>query len=139
MVKVKPESEAKLNYEQSTALVPARFEAGVKSATWQNEAQAGQDLYVQQMANPDVLARRSKGIAKVSDATWRDDTISKGKAIIGVRMKDASDKQITGFRPYRDALSAVELPPKTADPMANLLNRSGAIVKAMVDTKKSVG
>ena len=139
MVKVKPESDAKKNYEDSTALVPARFEAGVKSAVWQQAAKDGQDLYVTQMTNSDILARRLKGVDKTSDESWRKDTINKGKNIIGARMKDASDKQIANFRPYRDALTAVDLPPKTADPMANLMNRAGAVVKALVDKKKEIG
>ena len=139
MVKVKPESDAKKNYEDSTALVPARFEAGVKNASWQDKAKEGQDLYEEQMRNSDVLKRRATGIEKVSDESWRKDTINKGKNIIGARMKDASDKQITNFRPYRDALTALDLPPKTADPMANLMNRAGAVVKALVDKKKEQG
>ena len=138
MVKVKPESEIKKNYEDSTALVPARFEAGVRSATWQSEALAGQDLYVEQMTRPDILARRSAGIEKISDETWRRNTIDKGKTIIGARMKQASQKQIEGFRPYREALQAVDLPPRTADPMTNLINRAGAVVQAMVDKKREV-
>jgi len=135
LVKVKPESEIKKNYEDSTALVPARFEAGVKSATWQSEALEGQDLYVEQMQKADILARRASGIEKVSDETWRSDTISKGRNIIGARMKAASGKQVAGFRPYREALLAVDLPAKTSDPMQNLINRAGAVVQAMVDKK----
>jgi len=139
MVKVKPESEAKKNYEDSTTLVPGRFESGVKGAAWHDAAMDGQDLYVSQMSNSDILARRSKGIDKVSDEQWRRETIDKGKTIIGARMKTASDKQVANFRPYRDALTAVDLPPRTADPMANLMNRAGAVVKALVDKKKEVG
>lgn len=137
MVKVKPESEIKKNYEDSTALVPARFEAGVRSATWKNEALAGQDLYVSQMTRAEILARRSAGIDKVSDEQWRRAAIDKGKNVIGQRMKAASQKQVEGFRPYREALSALELPPRTSDPMANLMNRAGAVVETMVKVKEA--
>jgi hypothetical protein len=136
-MKVKAESEIKKNYEDSAALVPGRFEAGVKTAAWKAPALDGQDLYVTQMSNAGVLARRAKGIEKITDDSWRTTTVEKGKNVIGLRMKAASDKQVTGFRPYRTALESVTLPPKTADPMANLMNRAGAVVKAMVDTKAS--
>jgi len=139
MVKIKPESDAKKNYEQSTSLVPERFEAGVKAATWQTAAKDGQDLYETKMRMDEVLKRRGKGIDKVSDEQWRKETINKGKNIIGARMKDASEKQVANFRPYRDALTAVDLPQRTADPMANLMNRAGAVVKALVDKKKEIG
>ena len=135
MVKVKPESQIKKNYEDSTALVPARFEAGVKGATWQSEAIEGQALYEEQMRKEEILRRRAAGIEKVSDEAWRRETISKGRNVIGARMKAASDKQVAGFRPYREALLAVDLPAKTADPMQNLINRAGAVVQAMVDKK----
>lgn len=135
MVKVKSETEIKKNYEDSTALVPARFEAGVKAASWKDEALAGQDLYVAQMARAEILARRAAGIEKVSDESWRTDTVDKGKNIIGARMKKASGKQVAGFRPYREALIALDLPARTADPMTNLIERAGAVVMALVEKK----
>lgn len=138
MVKVKSEQEIKTNYEQSTALVPARFEAGVRSAEWNANALKGQGLYEQQMSDPSILARRSKGIEKVSDEAWRNATINKGKTIIAKRMKDASGKQVAGYRPYREVLMGLELPAKTADPMANLINRGGAVVQALVNKKKEL-
>lgn len=138
MVKVKPESEIKKNYEDSTALVPARYEAGVRAATWQTEALAGQDLYEEQMRRDEILKRRRAGIEKISDEAWKKAAIDKGRNVIGARMKAASDKQVAGFRPYREVLLAVDLPAKTADPMANLLNRAGAVVMALVNKKKEI-
>lgn len=139
MVKVKSESEAKKNYEDSTALVPGRYAAGVNTATWQGPAQAGQGLYEEQMRRAEILQRRSTGIGKVSDAQWKSAAITKGQNVIGSRMKAASQDQVDGFRPYRSALEGLTLPAKTADPMANLLNRAGAVVDVMVKTKAAQG
>jgi len=138
MVKVKPESEIKKNYEDSTALVPARFEAGVRTAVWNAPSLAGQSLYEEQMRRDEILKRRAAGIEKVSDERWRTATVEKGRNVIASRMKAASDKQVAGYRPYREALGAVDLPPRTADPMQNLINRAGAVVQAMVDKKKEL-
>ena len=138
MVKVKSEAEIQKNYEDSTALVPGRFEAGVRTANWQSEALAGQALYEEQMRRDEILKRRASGIDKVSDEAWRRDTIAKGKGVIGARMKAASPKQVAGFRPYREALVALDLPPRTSDGMQNLINRGGAVVQRMMDTKKAV-
>lgn len=138
MVKVKSNSEIKQAYEESTATVPRRFKAGVSTAEYQAPALAGQDLYVEQMQRPEILARRAKGIQNISDTEWRKATIDKGATIIGARMKAASQKQVDGFAPYRTALEGVTLPPRTADPMANLMNRAGAIVQALVDKKKEL-
>ena len=138
MVKVKSEALIKKNYEDSTSLVPARFEAGVRSASWQAASLGGQDLYEEQMRRDEILKRRAVGIEKVSDEAWRQATITKGRAVIGARMKAASDKQVAGYRPYREALLAVDLPAKTTDPIQNLINRAGAVVQAMVDKKKEI-
>jgi hypothetical protein len=138
-LKVKSASLAQANYTAAAALVPARYEAGVSTADWQAGALGGQALYVARLQDPDVLARRAKNIAKVSDGEWRASAISKGRGIIGARMTAAAPKQQANWAPYRAALESVTLPPKTADPMSNLVNRAGAVVQAMVNTKKSVG
>lgn len=138
-MKVKSASQAQANYTAAAALVPARYEAGVTIADWQAPALGGQALYVARLSDPDVLARRSKNIGKVSDAEWRSATITKGRNIIGSRMTAAAPKQQANWAPYRAALEALTLPAKTADPLANLANRAGAVVTAMVNTKKSVG
>ena len=138
MVKIKSETDIKANYEASTALVPARYEQGVKAATWQNEALKGQSLYEEQMSRPEILKRRAKGISNVSDDAWRTDALNKGRNIIGARMKAASDKQVSGFRPYREVLAGLTLPDRVADPMTNLTNRAGAVVNALVTKKREV-
>lgn len=139
MVKVKSDAEIKTNYEASTALVPQRYEAGVRGAAWKDASLDGQTLYEEQMRRSEILARRASGINKVSDETWRTQTIAKGKNIIASRMKDASGAQVSGFRPYADALRSLTLPPKTTDPMQNLVNRAGAVVDTMVKTKAAQG
>lgn len=138
MVGVKPETEIKKNYERSTALVPERFEAGVKRAIWQAPSVAGQALYEEQMRRDEILRRRLRGVERVSDEQWRVDTVQKGKNIIAQRMLDASQKQVDGFRPYREVLLATDLPPRVADPMQNLMNRAGAIVRALSDKKREL-
>lgn len=137
-MRVKSESEIKKNYEDATTLVPGRYEAGVRGAEWQAPSVAGQALYVAQMSSPDILARREKGIRTISDAQWQSDAITKGKGIIGARMKAASDKQVSGFAPYRAVLESITLPPRSADGMTNLMNRAGPIVSALENKKKAM-
>jgi hypothetical protein len=91
------------------------------------------------MQDPNVLARRNKGVNKVSDEQWRSNTISKGSAVIAVRMKDASGKQASNFEPYRQALESLTLPAKTADPMQNVVNRVGPIAVKFAQIKNEQG
>lgn len=139
LVKVTSSAQAQKNYEDSTTLVAGRYEAGVNTATWQLEALAGQKVYEEKMRMAEILARRAKNISKVSDSEWRKATIDKGRNVIGARMKAAAPKQQANWAPYRSALEALTLPDRTADGMANFLNRGGAVVKAMMDTKAAQG
>lgn len=138
-MKVKPQSEIKKNYEQSTAIVTDRYKQGVKAADWKDAAKDGQDLYVQMMSNPTVLARREKGIDRVSDEEWRTNTIDKGAGVIAARMKNASTKQASRYEPYRTALEAMDLPAKTADPATNVANRVTPIAVKFREIKDSIG
>ena len=139
MVKVKPISEAKENYKSAATFVPARYEAGVRRASGVIEAAIkGQDLYVAKMSDPAVLERRAKALARISDEEWRRAALEKGKARIGKGMAFGADKWEKEWRPYAEALSAVELPPRTVDPMANIDNRLKAIVETLVSKKKEI-
>ncbi|NVM22644.1 MAG: hypothetical protein HWN68_12805 [Desulfobacterales bacterium] len=139
MVRVKSETDIKANYEKSTGDVGRRFEIGVKTAEWKEPSIAGQELYEIQMSNSEVLARRKTGIDRVSDAEWRDSTITKGKTIIGDRMKKASGKQIARYRPYRTLIEGITLPPKTASVEENISNRCVPIAVAQHELKKEIG
>lgn len=139
MVKVKSNADIKTNYTAGANVAGTRYKQGVSTADWQNAALNGQDLYIQMMQQAEVLARRASGISKVSDSTWRQAATDKGAPIIGARMIAAADKQVNGFAPYKAALESLSLPAKTVDPMQNLVNRAGAVVQALVNTKKQQG
>ena len=135
MVNVISEAAIQEKMNQAVASIPARYTTGVNSAAWNGPALAGQDLYVSAMADPVVLARRSSGIAKVSDTQWKADTVTKGASIIAARFKLAIPKQIANYRPFRVALEALVLPARTTDPLLNLTQRAGAVVAEMVKVK----
>lgn len=138
-MKVKSQSAIKKNFEASTALVTQRYKDGLVGATWKEEAKDGQDLYEQMMSDPAVLARREKGIDRVSDEEWRQAATNKGGPIIAGRMKDSSAKQASRFEPYRNALEAMTLPPRTADPATNVLNRVTPIAVRFREIKNEQG
>lgn len=139
MVKVKSQTQIEQNYRNSAGKAGTNYAAAIDGIVWQGEALEGQDLYVQQMQNPEVLNRRASGIAKVSDSEFKRALREKGAPVIAGRMTAASGKMAQNFAPYRAALEGVSLPPRSADPMQNVDNRVKPIVQAMVDTKKSMG
>ena len=138
-IKVPSITDAQKSFTEGAAVAPARYSRKVATADWQGPASsdAAQQLYQQKMSDPNVLLRRQKKIAKVSNTTWQQAATTFGAQTIGSRMTAAAPKWAQNFSPYLQALGAVDLPPKTADPLANVTNRVGAVVSAMVATKKS--
>ena len=131
MVKVKPLEEIKRNYVGSAGTAAARYAAAIPRITWQSEALAGQALYVTQMSNPSVLARRADGISDVSDSEFKAALSSKGAPRISAGISGAGDKMSSGYAPIRSAIEGVSLPARTADPDTNIENRVKPIVHAM--------
>ena len=139
MVKVKPIEEAKTNYKSAATFAPTRYEAGVRRATGVIEAAIkGQELYEAKMSDPAVLARRAKALARLSDEDWRKAALEKGKERIGRGMAFGAEKWAKEWRPYAEALAALELPPRSVDPMANIDNRLKAVVSTLVEKKKEI-
>ncbi len=139
MVKVKSQSQIEANYKSAAGKAGTAYAAAIDSVVWQGPSQQGQDLYVQQMQNPEVLARRSSGIAKVSDTEFKAALRAKGAPVIAGRMSAAAGKMAQNFAPYRSALESLTLVARTADPMTNVDNRVKPVVQAMVDTKRAQG
>ena len=137
MVKVRPEADRRKNYDDAATYVPARYNSGIDRCEWQAPAIEGQALYEIQMKKDEILARRGKSIAKVSDASFKADAKNKGGKVIGQRMKDAVDKQVTGWRPFGTAIEGLTLTAKTDDPEQNVINRVVPVVLKMVETQKA--
>ncbi len=138
-MKVKTQSEIKANFEQSTTIVTPRYTSGVAKGNWKDPALEGQALYTEMMSNPAVLARREKGINKVSNEEWKSNATTKGAPIIAARMKLASGKQASNFEPYRSLLEGITLPAKTSDPATNVTNRVTPIAVAFRAKKDEIG
>ena len=135
MVYVPSAAERKAKYINSLGVVPGNYKAGIERTTnWKDKALAGQNLYEQQMQNAQVLRRRAIALEKTSEAEWKSKASSLGSLRIADGMRNSAEKQAQNYEPIANALRAVELPERSADPMANIDNRVKPIVRAMVNT-----
>ena len=138
MVKVKSQQEIQANYTGSIAVVPGRYRQGVAGASGVIAASiAAEDLYAAKLQESIAARRRANALSKVSDDEWRRKATELGAARIGPGMQANAQKQAQNFEPFRSALSALSLPARTADPIANV-DRVRAVVETMVATKRSV-
>jgi len=139
MVKVKSIDKARRNYKNAASTAAARYKESIDGIDWQGPALEAQALYEEMMMRADVLARRAAGISKVSNTEMQKAMREKGAPVIGSRMAASDGKWGTGWSPYKSALEAVSLPPKTADAMSNIDSRLKPIVQALVDKKAEEG
>ena len=141
MVKIKSASQIDANYKAAIGRVPNAYKTGVQATSdWQEKASSSEaeDLWAARVAEAAAAKRRQKAVSQVSNADWQSAAANVGAARIGQGMTNNADKRTRNFEPYRNAIESVSLPPRTADPLANVDARVKPIVSALVDTKKSI-
>lgn len=77
----------------------------------------------------------SKGATKAGNAKWEKGAIEKGTVRYGPGVQIAESDYNRGFAPYRQAIAAVQLPPRFARRDPRNLARVSAVVDALVKTK----
>jgi len=138
MVRVKTVETARAHLEAAIAVIPARYREAVKVAVWKEPAIAGEELWGAAVSAAAAERRRAKGIEKVTDDEWRRLADVKGGARIGPGIREGLPKYERNWAPYRAAIEATEIGPKTIDPLANVDNRVKPIVSALVAKKKEI-
>jgi len=138
MVRVKPVDVARAHLEAAIAMIPGRYREAVRVAVWKEPAIAGEELWGAAVSAAAAERRRAKGIEKVTDDEWRRAADVKGGARIGPGITEGLPKYERNWAPYRAAIEAVEIAPKTIDPMANIDARVKPIVAALVAKKKEI-
>ena len=141
MVKIKSATQIDANYKAAIGRVPGAYKSGVMATSdWQEKASSNEaeELWKTKIAEAAPANRRQKAVSQVSNAEWQGKAANIGAARIGAGMSANADKRTRNFEPYRSAIEGVSLPPRTADPMANVDARVKPIVGALVETKKSI-
>jgi len=142
MVKIKPLEEISKRYEEAASIVPERYKRGIQAVTgWKDAATSdkAEELWAAKLSEAISAKRRQKALSLVDEGTWKKLAIELGAARIGdgMRRKGVA-KHKKNYAPYREALAALELPEKTADPMANIDNRLKAVVRTLIEKKREL-
>ena len=140
-MKIKSQAQIAARYKDGIGRAPANYKEGIAATTdWAEKASsdAAEALYKEKLAESMAANRRQNAIKEVSNEEWKKNALDLGGGRIGAGMAANADKRTRNYEPFRVALEGVTLPERTADPMANLTNRAGAVVKTLVDKKKEI-
>ena len=107
---------------------------GKLDAASSDEAEA---LYAEKIQRAISRKSRQKGLSRISEADMNRGMEATGEASYRAKTAAKVDKMMSNVEPYLDALDSLEgrLPPRTADRMANLMNRAGLVVTTLGDLK----
>ena len=132
--------EARKRLEEALSKIPERYRRKIEKAIWKEAAtsEEAEKLWAEALEKAIAAMRRKKALERVDEREWKDKAIKLGSKRIAEGIRENLDKWEERFKPYADVLSSLELPPKSADPMENVVNRVGAVVKALVEKKKEI-
>lgn len=107
---------------------------GKLDAAASDEAEA---LYAEKIQRAISKKSRQKGLNRITEADMNKGMEATGAAAYRNKTAAKVDKMMTNVEPYLDALDGLEgrLPPRTADRMANLMNRAGMVVETLGNLK----
>lgn len=136
MVDTKSLEATRKNWEGAIGRVPQAYSDGVDNAKDViAKGVAAEDLYAQKVQEAIASKRRAVNLAKVSDDQWRTAAKEKGAARIATGMTASKEKFASGMARVLSTIQGVTLPPRTADPIANVDNRVKPIVAALAKLK----
>jgi hypothetical protein len=82
--------------------------------------------------------RFATGVRRASTAKWQRNAIAKGPARFAQGVQIAQPDYEAGFAPYREAISAVQLPPRGARRSPQNLQRVATMVQAIATKKEQM-
>lgn len=137
MAEIKPLSSIR---DKWTRVTPGRtedYKLGIQNPRrdWKDETLAGKENW---KAGVDAAAAKDlfgKGVTKAGTEKWRDRALKKGPGRFAEGVYIAGPDYESGFKPYHEAISRVDLGPRFPKRDPRNLNRVKAIVDAMIAEK----
>lgn len=137
MVKTKPAEDWVKNYKRAIPRVAQAYSDGIDDATGVIQASIdAEELWAEKMQAAIAARSREKGLEQVSDADWKKASKEKGAVRIGAGMAAAESKFRAAAQHNASVIQGVDIPPRTSDPMQNLIARAGPIVQALAEDKR---
>lgn len=102
---------------------------------WQQATIAASDVYKQEVTKAANEGRFSKGVQRAGSQKWQAKTLEKGVQRWGPGVSVAEPDFAAGYEPIRQAIAAVQLPPRRGKMDPANFQRVQLIAKAAHDAK----
>lgn len=98
---------------------------------------SAEDLWREKIEAAAAARKRQKALRNVSESDMNAGMMATGEAAYKAKTAAKADKMLSNVEPYLKELDNLEgkLPPRTSDPMENLVNRAGMVVMALHNKK----
>jgi len=113
-VAVKPLAKISKKWADRVAVSDKEYVDGVKNPKrdWEDESLDSKDRYEDGIRDSIKEGRRDKGIKKAGTKKWQDRAVKVGPTRWTEGVAVTQDEYEDGFKPYREEIEKVDLPPK---------------------------
>jgi len=137
MAEIKSASRSAEKWRRQSQASQPEYVAGVQETKkdWEQNTQAASENYEQAIQAAISDKRFQSGVAKAGTQKWRENTLLKGPARWTDGIAKSGDAYTRGFAPFRQAIEAIDLPPRGPKGSPQNLLRVAAIANKLHETK----
>lgn len=127
-------------WAEVTPMRAGDYEAGIRNPrrSWKAATVNAEPAYEDGVRQAIGRKAFGKGVSKAGDEKWQRKSLTRGVPNWGPGVADAEGDYSAGFAPYREAISAVKLPPRYARRDPRNLARVKAINDALIAKYESI-
>jgi len=141
MAAIKDIATSSDKWARRAAVAGPDYTAGVQNPRrpWAAAAAGAQDIWRTAVTEAATQGRYANGVRSTGDAGWQNAAVSKGPQRFAEGVQLATDKWQTGFSPYQQVISSLNLPPRGPSGSPQNLQRVTAVTQALRQKKLSIG
>jgi hypothetical protein len=141
MAAIKDLTKSSDKWSRRAAVATPDYQAGVTTPrrSWADAAAAAESNYKQGVTQAATAGRFGAGVKRAGDQRWRDGALSKGPSRYSEGVALAVQDWATGFKPYQEVISNVQLPPRGPAGSPQNLQRVAVIAQANRQLKEKLG
>ena len=140
MADIKSAARSSAKWKRQSQAAQPEYSTGVQETKkdWKANTLAAGDNYEAGVTQAIADKRFQGGVEAAGTNKWRENTLKKGPNRWAEGIATSTDSYEKGFKPYRDAIAGVVLPPRGPKGSPQNIQRVATIAQLLHDTKLSL-